>query len=166
MTGMHREIRMESEDLITRDDQLLEATINILLVEDNPDHASIIQRALKTSEISVNIQVVNNGDDALAYIRQFRKNEWLLSMNKPDIILLDLKLPRCDGYHVARTIKADPKLSTIPIITLTTSARQEDRELLLACGVEKFITKPNNYDEFKEIAATILTLLKKDTSPE
>jgi CheY-like chemotaxis protein len=147
---------------MTRDDQTVQSTINILLVEDNPDHAAIIQRALTTSDAPVKIKVITNGLDALDYIRKFSKNPRQRSQRKPDIILLDLKLPRCDGFQVARTIKADPKLCTIPIVTLSTSARQEDRDLLLACGVEGFITKPNNYEEFKGIAATIRSLLNKD----
>jgi len=146
---------------MTRDEQKVQSTIHILLVEDNPDHASIIQRALQSGEIPVKIKVVNNGFDALEYVREFGNTTGLPAPAKPDVILLDLKLPRCDGVQVAQSLKSDPQLRAIPIVTLTTSARPEDRQLLLACGVDEYITKPNNYDEFKGIASTIQSLLNK-----
>lgn len=144
-----------------RDEQGVQTTLHILLVEDNPDHASIIQRALQTAKIPIQIKVVNNGFDALEYVRNLGQFSEMPARSKPDVILLDLKLPRCDGVQVAQSLKSDPQLRAIPIVTLTTSARPEDRALLLACGVDDYITKPNNYDEFKGIAAIIQSVLDK-----
>src|SRR6185503_3055268 len=97
--------------------------IEILLVEDNPGDARLTIEALKEGKVLNNLNVVNDGVEALAYLR--RQGTYAQAA-KPDLILLDLNLPRVDGRQVLAEIKTDPSLMTIPVVVLTTSASEDD----------------------------------------
>ena len=134
--------------------------LTVLLVEDNPDHAVIIKRAFLAAYQKAHIEILNNGQDALNYIQQ--QSSALqpgIPVGRPDLILLDIKLPKMDGYQLAKMLKKSPEYNSIPIIILTTSARAEDRTRMLECGVDGFITKPGHIRDFVKMTNEIKRLL-------
>lgn len=127
-------------------DQLQE--VEILLVEDNASDAEMAIRAFKKNNISNNILVVSDGEDALNFLYSRGKFKDRISTNNPKIILLDLKLPKVDGKEVLRIIKNDPEKKVIPVIVLTSSKEERDIVESYKLGVNSYIVKPVNFDKF------------------
>jgi CheY-like chemotaxis protein len=117
--------------------------IHILLVDDDPGDVRLTLEALKRSKLYSSIDHVENGEEALAYLRHEGKYANSLL---PDLILLDLNMPRKDGREALREIKADPDLRRIPIVVLTTSKAEEDIYRTYDLGANSFITKPVSFD--------------------
>lgn len=126
--------------------------VEILLVEDNPADVHLTQTAFRRGKVSNNMHVVQDGEQAMAFLRQDREYQ---NMPRPDLILLDLNLPRKDGREVLDEIKADPDLSIIPVIVLTTSASEEDILRSYRLHANGYITKPVDWKEFMEVVRTI-----------
>ena len=126
--------------------------IEILLVEDNPGDVRLTREAFNEGRLLNNLNVVNDGVEALAYLRQ--EGEYA-SRTRPDLVLLDLNLPRKDGREVLEEIKADEKLRMIPIVVLTTSAAQEDVTRAYGSHANCYITKPVDLDQFLRVAQSI-----------
>lgn len=126
--------------------------IDILLVEDNPGDVRLTQEALKDSKIHNTLSVVQDGVEALAFLR--REGEYA-SAPRPDIILLDLNLPRKDGREVLHEIKHDDDLKRIPVVVLTTSANEEDILRSYDLHANCYITKPVDFRQFITIVKTI-----------
>jgi two-component system response regulator len=126
--------------------------IEVLLVEDNPGDAQLTRIALEDSKISVNLNVVEDGVEAMAFLR---KQENYASAPHPDIVLLDLNLPRKDGREVLAEIKADQSLKRIPVVVLTTSQSEEDVLKAYNLSANCFITKPVDFDQFVKIVQSI-----------
>ncbi len=124
----------------------------IFLVEDNKADVRLIQEALKNSSIPLQVVAVRNGMDAMAYLRQ--EGEFADAL-RPDLILLDLNLPRKDGREVLAEIKADPKLKRIPVVILTTSKNEEDISQSYELHVNCYITKSRNLSELFKIVKGI-----------
>ena len=123
--------------------------IEILLAEDNEDDIVIIKRVFKKLRLMNGLHIVNNGQEALDYLLHDGK----YSEEKPPIpglILLDISMPKVDGFQVLEKIKADPKLKRIPVIMLTTSDREEDIVKSYEYGACSFITKPTSFSDFVE----------------
>jgi CheY-like chemotaxis protein len=127
-------------------------SIEILLVEDNPGDAQLTQIALEDSKISVNLNVVADGVEAMAFLR---KQENYTQVPTPDLILLDLNLPRKDGREVLAEIKADKILKRIPVVVLTTSKAEEDVLRAYNLCANCYITKPVDFDQFVKIVHSI-----------
>jgi len=127
-------------------------SIEILLVEDNPGDIRLTQEAFKDGNLINNLNVVRNGVEALAFLRQKGKHQ---EAPRPDIILLDLNLPLKDGREVLAEIKADDDLKRIPIIILTTSTNQEDIFAAYDLHANCYITKPLDMRRFIDIVRTI-----------
>ena len=127
-------------------------SIEILLVEDNPGDIRLTQEAFKDGNLINNLNVVRNGVEALAFLRQNGKHQ---EAPRPDIILLDLNLPLKDGREVLAEIKADDALKRIPIIILTTSTNQEDIFAAYDLHANCYITKPLDMRRFIDIVRTI-----------
>jgi chemotaxis family two-component system response regulator Rcp1 len=127
-------------------------SIEILLVEDNPADVRLTQEGLRESKVRNNLIVLGDGEQALAFLR--REGEYAQA-RRPDLILLDLNLPRKDGREVLADVKADPELRRIPVVVLTTSAGEEDvlraYNLQAAC----YITKPVDLDQFIKVVRSI-----------
>ncbi len=136
-------------------------TIEILLVEDNPGDARLTLEAFKEGKVSNNLTVMGDGVEALAYLR--RQGRYANSA-QPDLILLDLNLPKKDGREVLAEIKADEHLMKIPVIVLTTSAAEEDIARAYTRHANCYITKPVDLDQFLRVVQSIesfwLTLVK------
>lgn len=124
----------------------------IFLVEDNKADVRLIQEALKNSSIPLQVVAVRNGMDAMAYLH--KEGEFADAL-RPDLILLDLNLPRKDGREVLAEIKADPKLKRIPVVILTTSKNEEDISQSYELHVNCYITKSRNLSELFKIVKGI-----------
>nr|WP_200816706.1 response regulator [Planktothrix sp. PCC 11201] len=124
----------------------------IFLVEDNKADIRLIQEALKDSQISHEVMTVRNGVDAMAFLRQEGEYE---NAPRPDLILLDLNLPRKDGREVLAEIKSDPSLKRIPVVVLTTSHNQEDIHHSYDLHVNCYITKSRNLSQLFTIVRGI-----------
>jgi len=129
--------------------------VEILLVEDNMDHISLIKRSLKSRNIVNNIQVVYDGQAALDYL--FRRGPYSdpATSPRPHLILLDVRLPKVDGFEVLGTIKKHGVLKDIPVIILTTSDKDEDIEQGYAMGANSYVTKPIDFEDFKKKIADL-----------
>jgi CheY-like chemotaxis protein len=120
----------------------------ILLVEDNDDDVLITRRAFSKGHVGNPLVVVRDGDEALDYV--FRRGRFV-DAPRPGLILLDLNLPRVDGFTVLKTIKSDPDVRSIPVIVLTTSKRDEDVLRSYACHANTYIEKPVEFDRFVHV---------------
>ncbi|MBD2457169.1 response regulator [Nostoc sp. FACHB-87] len=126
--------------------------IEVLLVEDNPGDAELTRIALQDSKISINLNVVEDGVEAMAFLR--RQDNYARKPH-PDIVLLDLNLPRKDGREVLAEIKSDDKLKRIPVVVLTTSQSEEDILKAYNLAANCYITKPVDFDQFVKIVQSI-----------
>ncbi|OGW30087.1 MAG: two-component system response regulator [Nitrospirae bacterium GWC2_42_7] len=128
--------------------------INILLVEDNPDDVELTMHALKKSNIANPIEVVRDGQEAIDYL--FYKGKYLNSKHSlPNLILLDLKLPKVNGIEILHKIKNDRKLKLIPVVVLTSSKEENDIMKSYDLGVNSYIRKPVDFDQFVETVKQI-----------
>jgi two-component system response regulator len=126
--------------------------IEVLLVEDNPGDALLTRIALEDSKISVNLNVVEDGVEAMAFLRKQNK---YAQVPHPDIVLLDLNLPKKDGREVLAEIKSDVNLKRIPVVVLTTSQAEEDILKAYNLAANCYITKPVDFDQFVRIVRSI-----------
>ena len=124
--------------------------ILILLVEDNPDHVLIIKRALELNNVLNEVRVVEDGQEALDYLYRRGRYADPEAAPRPGLILLDIKLPKVDGFEVLKQIKSDPMLKMIPIITLTSSEQEADVVRSYLNGANSYIVKPIRFTEFVE----------------
>lgn len=126
--------------------------INILLVEDNPGDVRLTQEVLKEGKIKNTLNVVMDGEEALEYLN--KRGQYLLA-ETPDIILLDLNLPKIDGREVLEEIKKTPNLKRIPVIVLTTSDAQADILKIYDNHANCYITKPVDFSQFINVVKSI-----------
>lgn len=126
---------------------------HIVLVEDDPDDIELFKEALKETEIPHEVQVIMQGDMVLDYLKKVKE--------KPDIIVLDLNVPKTPGKEILGLLKSSPDLKEIPVVILTTSSSKADMEFCMEAGAEKFITKPVNTDGFEQMAKTIFSVAVK-----
>ena len=126
--------------------------IEILLVEDSPSDAKLTVEALEAGKIANNLSRVVDGVEAMEYLKRTGK---FAKAPKPDLIMLDLNLPRKDGRDVLRELKNDPSLKTIPVIVLTTSRSDKDVLQSYELNANCYITKPVDFEHFIEVVKTI-----------
>jgi two-component system response regulator len=116
-------------------------TVDILLVEDNPNDVQLTLHALKESGLTNRIRVVRDGAEALEFLFARR-------VDAPKVVMLDLKLPRVDGLEVLRTVKADPRMKTVPVVVLTSSGEVRDIARAYELGANSYLVKPVDFDDF------------------
>ncbi len=126
--------------------------VEILVVEDNPGDVRLIRETLKEAKILVKLQVVGDGVEAMAYLRGTGK---YASASRPDLVLLDLNLPRKHGSEVLAEVKEDPDLKRIPIVVLTISSDEEDILRSYNLHANAYVTKPLGLEQFSKIARAI-----------
>jgi len=131
---------------------LRERPIEILLVEDSPSDAQLAIEALHSAKIANHLSHVEDGVDALQFLR--REGPYR-EVPRPDLILLDLNLPRKDGREVLEEMKEDPKLKQIPVVVLTTSRAEQDVLRSYALHANCYITKPVDFNQFIEVVRSI-----------
>jgi len=122
--------------------------VRFLLVEDDEDHAELIRLALEENRVANDLHHVANGEDALRYLKQEPPFD---DADRPDIVLLDLKLPRMDGHEVLRAVKRDASLRSIPIVVLTTSSAETDRVQAYEEYVNSYLVKPVDFERFHDM---------------
>ncbi len=126
--------------------------IEILLVEDDPGDVLLIRESFADHKVGNVLSVVNDGVEALAYLRG--QGEYA-GRRTPDLIVLDLNLPRKNGNEVLAEIKGDPELTMIPVVVLTTSEAEEDIRRSYQLHANAYITKPVDFDRFREVVHQI-----------
>lgn len=126
--------------------------IHILLVDDNPDDVELTREALLDSKLAIHLAHVGDGVEALAYLR--RQGPYS-SASRPDLILLDLNMPRKDGRQVLEEIRADPALEELPVVVLTTSGAEEDVVRSYKSHVNCYIQKPVDFNQFLKVVDAI-----------
>ncbi len=119
----------------------------IMLVEDDPDHELLTIRALRKSHIANDVRVARDGEEALEML--FGDGEQALT-SSPQVVLLDLKLPKVDGLEVLRRIREDPRTRMLPVVVLTSSDEESDIVRSYKLGVNSYIRKPVNFSDFAE----------------
>ena len=121
----------------------------ILLAEDNPKDVELTLTALDEHNLANEVVVVNDGAEALDYL--YRRGKYAMRAdNDPAVVLLDLKMPKVDGLEVLRTIKKDDNLKTIPLVILTSSREEKDLVESYKLGVNAYVVKPVNFQQFIE----------------
>jgi two-component system response regulator len=133
----------------------MKAAHAILLVEDNPADVEITRRALRESAAPVELIVVRDGQEALEYLLRRGGQAPAAAWRMPDLILLDLNLPRLTGREVLERIRTDDTFRSVPVVVLTTSTRPEDVRALYAAGANTYIEKPRDFKHFVEVLKTI-----------
>jgi CheY-like chemotaxis protein len=126
--------------------------IEVLLVEDDPGDVLMTQEAFEEHKVRNNLAVVNDGTEAIAYLR--REGQYA-DVARPDLVLLDLNLPRRDGREVLAEIKSDPDLRQIPVVVLTTSQADEDIVRSYQLHANAYVTKPVDFDRFIAVVRQI-----------
>jgi CheY-like chemotaxis protein len=126
--------------------------IHILLVEDDPDHADLIQLGFEATNLDSHFTHVTDGEKALAYIKA---QPPYTNRTQPDLILLDLNLPKLTGHEVLAEIRADDNLRTIPVVILTTSNAVNDRQRAYSHHANSYIVKPSEPEGFNRMTADL-----------
>ena len=126
--------------------------IEVLLVEDDPGDVLMTREAFVSHKLTNQLHVVQDGADAMAFLR--REGEYA-DAPRPDLVLLDLNLPRMDGREVLQAIKTDPSLANIPVVVLTTSEAEEDVLRSYSLHANAYVTKPVDFERFIDVVRQI-----------
>ena len=127
--------------------------MKIFLIEDDLDDIEFLQEAFKNQGIDAHMDIANDGSAAVNYIRS--------GLHSPDIIILDLNLPKIHGRDVIIEIKSSDAFRHIPLLILTTSSAREDMEYAYSHGADKYLIKPTTLDQIRQTVTTIVSLLQK-----
>jgi len=127
----------------------------ILLVEDDHDHAVLVRRALAASTGEADLVHVNDSEAALDYLLRRGEHADPRASPRPRLILLDLRLPGRDGFHVLETVKTTPRLQSIPTVVLTTSNAESDVERALAAHANGYLVKPADFERFVAMVESV-----------
>ena len=133
-------------------DEVVSQPIEILLVDDNDDDIILLEESFRDSRFLNLLQVVHDGEEAIEYLRRQGRHR---SAKLPGLVLLDINMPKMNGFEVLQVMKADPVLKSIPVVMLTTSTRDEDIARSYDGGACSFVSKPVNLDT---VSYTHLTL--------
>lgn len=127
-------------------------SVEVLLVEDDPGDIELMEIAFQRAQLHIPLKVVNDGEQAISYLR--KQGEYANSV-EPDLILLDLNLPRLNGQEVLQAIKSDEQLKHIPVVILTTSKAQEEVLKSYNLGASAYMTKPVDMEGFSTIVKSL-----------
>jgi CheY-like chemotaxis protein len=128
--------------------------IVILLVEDDPAHTEIIKRTFEESRLANRLLSVEDGQAALDYLHRKGKYHDDVNFPMPNLILLDLRLPKVDGLEVLKTVKADNTLNNIPVVILTTSSAESDMVKAYEWHANSYLVKPVDFTQFNKLMST------------
>ena len=129
-----------------------ERPIEVLLVEDDPGDVMMTREAFQDYKLHNELHVVSDGAEAMAFLRQ--EGEYA-GRPRPDLVLLDLNLPRMDGRQVLEAIKSDPELASIPVVVLTTSEAEDDVLRSYSLHANAYVTKPVDFERFIQVVRQI-----------
>lgn len=127
-----------------------DSNVHVLLVEDNPGDVRLIQEALKTTDLQYVLDVAGDGDDALSRLLDEKR-----AVPLPDLVILDLNLPRRSGHEVLSVIKDHPRTRTVPVIVLSSSGLTEDIDKAYGAHANCYIQKPQNIDDFFHVCSLL-----------
>ncbi|MBL8800304.1 MAG: response regulator [Planctomycetia bacterium] len=127
----------------------------ILLVEDNPADIQITRRALRDGALPIHLIVVRDGQEAVEYLLRHGQYAHSADWRRPDLILLDLNLPRVNGREVLQRVRSAPSLSMVPVVVLSTSNRLEDVHEAYALGANTYFQKPQDFNRFVALLQVI-----------
>jgi CheY-like chemotaxis protein len=133
----------------------MKETHAILLVEDNPADVQITRRALRDSRVPVELIVVRDGQEAVDYLFRQGSHGANAAWRRPDLILLDLNLPRLTGREVLQRVRANPHYRIVPVVVLSTSSRLEEIHDLYTAGANTYVEKPQDYNRFVTVLQVI-----------
>ncbi len=134
---------------------MIETYVEILLIEDNPNDVRLALHAFKRNNLTNRIYVIRDGAEALEFLFCTDRYAQRNPRNSPNLILLDLKLPLIDGLEVLRRIKADPRTRIIPVVILTSSREERNIVESYQLGVNSYIAKPVDFEQFVEAVRTL-----------
>ena len=137
---------------MTLSQPLVGRQIDVLLVEDDPGDVLMTQEAFEDYKVKNQLHVATDGVEAMAFLRREGKNA---DAPRPDLVLLDLNLPRMDGREVLHEIKSDPELASIPVVILTTSEAEEDVLRSYSLHANAYVTKPVDFERFIQVVRKI-----------
>jgi len=130
-------------------------SLHVMLVEDDEDHVFLIRRALRDlSDVSVQVDVARSGEQALELLGRAA----LAAAPLPDLVLLDLRMPGMDGFEVLRRVRGDDRLRALPVVALTSSEREDDRDQALRLGVTWYVCKPIDGARFRTEVQQVVAL--------
>ncbi|MBV9986551.1 MAG: response regulator [Chitinophagaceae bacterium] len=132
----------------------MQKPIHILLVEDDPDDVELLEAALADEQINFESTVIPQGDRVIPYLEVCKKF--------PNIIILDLNLPKTHGKEILAQLKGSATLSHIPVVILTTSSARQDREFCLNTGANAYMIKPVTMEDFKSVVQRILAVIGQE----
>ncbi|MFQ5685876.1 MAG: response regulator [Candidatus Scalindua sp.] len=125
-----------------------EQKINILLVEDDPDHAELILDIFESEDVESDVVLMRDGQEVIDYLQEADIDSSNGKKPQIDLVILDLNLPKINGMDVLRSLKGNPKYSSIPVVILSTSSDQSTISKAYKNGANGYVTKPMSYDEF------------------
>ncbi len=129
--------------------------LKIVLIEDNPDHAELIKMGLEDSGVDMQLEHLEDGEEALHYLNRegeyAESEEWF----RPDLVLLDLRLPKVDGLTVLQQIKSNKTLRRIPVVILTTSSADKDVNMAYDRYASSYLVKPIIFEEFSRMMRSL-----------
>jgi CheY-like chemotaxis protein len=126
-----------------------------LLVEDNPDHVLLLQRAFIKGKIMNPLQLVRSGEEAIEYLSGTGRFANRAEFPLPALVLLDLKMPGIDGFEVLRWIRRQPNIATLRVVVLTTSDETRDIDLAYKLGANSFLVKPTDFERFVQVSQAL-----------
>jgi CheY-like chemotaxis protein len=134
---------------------MTEPTHHVLLVEDNPDDAFFVERAFRKAFADVAVHILGDGEAAIAYLS--RQGEYADDVRHPlpDLLVLDLKLPRASGFEVLTWLRAQPALRRLPVVVLTSSRHRQDIDRAYDLGANSYLVKPVSTDAAREISSAM-----------
>ena len=131
---------------------MTEKSIKVLMIEDDLGEIELTRESLKFSKVAIDLHCVQNGEQALIYLR---RQSPVGTKSRPDLVLLDLNLPRKNGRDVLKEMRSDPHLRSIPVIILTTSSLTEDILKMYELGANCYITKPIGLEQYSKVIQSI-----------
>jgi len=130
---------------------------NILVIEDNPTDVVLLKMALKAADVDCDVVVIDDGGDAMNLAKSVP-----LSIRAPDLVMLDLNLPKHDGVEVLAAIRENPALFSVPVAVLSSSSSPRERARMESFGVSRYIAKPPDFTEFLRIGSIVRELLENE----
>jgi CheY-like chemotaxis protein len=138
----------------------------VLVVEDNAEEVILLQRAFKRTGLDISVQFVVNGEEAIDYLSGLDRFHDRVNFPEPDLVLMDLKMPRKGGFEVLEWFRNLQEGALIPVVVLTSSNREADVQRAYSLGANTYFTKPTSFEEFRDIIKTLYDYWSRARRPK